>query len=470
MSLRRKLTLLGAFSFGYADVGAGLYLTLGLVALHAGTGAPLAYGLASLAYIFTALTYAELASSIAEAGGGFVYTKKAFGELWGFISGWSLILDYVVTTAIFALATVGYLGYFLPLLHDMPYFNVAAFAIVALLVILNVLGIKQSAGFSSALVLANVVGIIAVFIVGFGFSDLHMPELTSKSSAGLGGFLYGTSIAMASFLGIEVISQTAEETKLAGVTIPRAVFLVSIAVVGISVAFSTLAVSVMPVEEIASSFKDPAVAVAARLRFGDILALWVAINGFAVCFVATNAGIVGVSRMVYSMSSSGLIPRWLGRLHPRTRTPYRAIAVFAALPLALAFLGQMGLAADLYNFGALLSYMLVNISLIALRRKEPDRFRPFYLKGTIEVASGKSRMRLPLVPVLGFASAGAIWLLVVFTHEVGRLLGFLWLLIGFGLYSFERRSRTHSVTKEDAKRSSCEVGLSPSSSSSSPRI
>lgn len=438
MSLRRKLTLLGAFSFGYADVGAGLYLTLGLVVLHAGTAAPLAYAFASVAYIFTALTYAELASSIPEAGGGFVYTKKAFGEGWGFIAGWSLILDYVVTTAIFALATVGYLGSFLPLLHEIPYFNIAAFALVAFLVLLNVLGIKQSAGLSAVLVLANLVGIVTVFLVGFGFSEV---ELTLNWSIGSPEFLYGTSIAMASFLGIEVISQTAEETKLAGVTIPRAVFLVSLAVVAISVTFSTLAVSVMTVQELASSFKDPAVVVAARLRFGEVLAIWVAVMGFAVCLVATNAGIVGVSRMVYSMSSSGLVPEWFGAIHTKTKTPYRAIVIFAAFPLVLAFIGQMGLAADLYNFGALLSYMLVNLSLIVLRRKEPDRYRPFLLKGTIGLAYSGGKIRLPLIPVFGFVSAGAIWLLVVFTHETGRLLGFLWLFIGLTVYLFERRRR-----------------------------
>jgi APA family basic amino acid/polyamine antiporter len=442
MSLRRKLTLLGAFSFGYADVGAGLYLTLGLVALHAGTAAPLAYAFASVAYMFTALTYAELASSIPEAGGGFVYTTKAFGEGWGFIAGWSLILDYVVTTAIFALATVGYLGSFLPLLHDIPYFNIASFGLVACLVTLNILGIKQSATFSAILVLANLVGIIAVFAVGFGLSNV---ELSVNGSLGSQGFLYGTSIAMASFLGIEVIAQTAEETRLAGVTIPRAVFLVSIAVVTISVTFSALAVSVMPVQELAVSFKDPAVAVVERLHFGGILALWVAVMGFAVCFVATNAGIVGVSRMVYSMSSHGLLPKWLGAIHSRTKTPYRAIVIFAALPLILAFMGQMGLAADLYNFGALLSYMLVNLSLIALRQKEPDRYRPFRLKGTIEVAEGRGRTKFPIVPIFGFFSAGAIWLLVVFTHETGRLLGFLWLLVGLSVYVLERKAKHESI-------------------------
>jgi len=465
MSLKRKLTLLGAFSFGYADVGAGLYLTLGLVALHAGSAAPLAYALASVAYVFTALTYAELASSIPEAGGGFVYARKAFGEPWGFVTGWSLILDYVVTTAIFALASVGYLGYFLPMLHDVPYFNVAAFLFVSLLVVLNVLGIKQSAVFSSALVVANLVGIIAVFIVGFGSPNFQLPVLTFGSGGNVMGFLYGTSIAMASFLGIEVISQTAEETKLAGVTIPRAVFLVSAAVVGISVAFSTLAVSILPSETIASSFKDPAVAVAAELRFGEILAFWVAIMGFVVCLVATNAGIVGVSRMIYSMSSSELIPKWLGKLHSRTKTPYRAIVIFAAFQLALAFLGQMGLAADLYNFGALLSYMFVNLSLIVLRMKEPDRFRPFYLRGSVEVPGGKKRMTLPLVPILGFISAGVIWLLVVFTHETGRLLGFVWLLVGFGIYALKRRKRLG--VSGPAKGSGREAGQSPSLSSSS---
>jgi len=93
-----------------------------------------------------------------------------------------------------------------------------------------------------------------------------------------------------------------------------------------------------------------------------------------------------------------------------------------------------------------------------LRRKEPDRFRPFYLKGTIPVPGRKTHMRLPLVPILGFASAGAIWLLVVFTHGVGRLLGALWILVGLGLYAFQRKKRRRA--SENVKKRAHAVGPS----------
>jgi len=442
LRLRRDVGLLGSFSFGYADVGAGIYLTLGLVAQFSGPATPLSFAVASLAYLFTALSYAELASSFPEAGGGLIYSEKAFGKLAAFITAWCLLLDYVVTTSIFALAAVGYMGYFLPALHGDPYFSLAALLLVSGLVVVNCLGVRESAGFSAALVLLDVSGITLVILAGYlaGFRPFW-EQINWGTTPDLNGFLYGSSIAMASFLGIEVISQTAEETKVAGRTIPRAVFLVSAAVVVISIAFSSLAVGVVPWNILGQSYKDPAAIVAEYLPYGRIFGAWLGLMGMTVCIVAANAGIVGVSRMAFSMSREGLLPRWLGSLHRKYRVPYRAIILFASIQLLLAYTGHMGLSADLYNFGALLSYMLVNLALIALRRKDPSRFRPFKLPGTIKLGHGQ-RFEMPLIALLGFVSCGFVWTLVVLTHETGRLIGFLWLGLGLLLYYLYRRSRS----------------------------
>jgi len=112
--LRRNVGILGNFAFGYADVAEGIYFTLGLVVIYAGGAAPFAYLFATMAYVLTALCYAELASTYHQAGGAFVYARQAFGRKVAFLAAWALLLDYVVTTAISALAAIGYLGYFFP--------------------------------------------------------------------------------------------------------------------------------------------------------------------------------------------------------------------------------------------------------------------------------------------------------------------------------------------------------------------
>ncbi|ABL78594.1 APC family permease [Thermofilum pendens] len=446
--LRRRIGLLEAFSFGYADVGAGIYMTLGLVAAYAGPATPLAFAVASVSYLFTALSYAELSAAYPEAGGGMVFADRAFGRLAAFIAGWSLLLDYVVTGSIFALSTTGYLGHLFPLLKRDEFFGPVAALLVFFLVVLNILGIRESAAFSSALVLLDIAGLSV--IMGIGYLTSFKPFF-DKVNLGVNpdwqSFMYGSTLAMASYLGIEVISQTAEETRRAGATIPRAVKLVSVVVIFFALLFSTLAVGTVGWEVLAASQKDPAAVVAEHLPYGSVLALWVSVIGMTVCYAATNTGIVGVSRMVYAMGREGMLPRWLTELHGRFKTPYRAIVVFAVIQLLLAYVGHLGLAADLYNFGALLSYMVVNLSVLALRVKDPHRYRPYKVPGNVPLRVGGRKVYVPLGAVLGFLTNLAMWLMVVSTHKEGRLVGFAWLLAGLLVYAvYSRRRRAEPLT------------------------
>src|SRR5215471_21599002 len=156
--LRRNIGILGNFAFGYADVAEGIYFTLGLVVIYAGAAATYAYLFATTAYILTALCYAELASTYHQAGGAFVYARKAFGQSIAFIAAWALLLDYVVTTAISALAAIGYLGYFFPIFSSPFSLGLATAGAVTLLMSLNIVGIAESAKFSYFLVLFDLIG------------------------------------------------------------------------------------------------------------------------------------------------------------------------------------------------------------------------------------------------------------------------------------------------------------------------
>src|SRR5213592_3868099 len=191
----------------------------------------------------------------------FVYARRAFGQNIAFLAAWALLLDYVVTTAISALAAIGYLGYFIPQLNAPLLIGSATAAATALLMILNVFGIAESAKFSYFLVLFNVAGMATILGTGYLFS--FRPGLNTiqfGTSPTYTNFLYAITIAMSSYLGIEVISQSAGETRRPAKNIPRAVFLISAATVAATLSFSTLAVGVRSVQDFLNdptSINDP---------------------------------------------------------------------------------------------------------------------------------------------------------------------------------------------------------------------
>lgn len=176
--LRRNIGILGNFAFGYADVAEGIYFTLGLVIIYAGAAATFAYLLATIAYVLTALCYAELASLYHQAGGAFVYARRAFGQNIAFLAAWALLLDYVVTTAISALAAMGYLAYFFPVLNAPLLIGSATAAAIALLVAINIFGLAESAKFSYFLVIFNIIGMATVLATGYLFA--YKPGPTSR--------------------------------------------------------------------------------------------------------------------------------------------------------------------------------------------------------------------------------------------------------------------------------------------------
>jgi len=460
--LRRNIGILGNFAFGYADVAEGIYFTLGLVVINAGAAATYAYLFATTAYILTALCYAELASSYHQAGGAFVYARKAFGQKIAFLAAWALLLDYVVTTAISALAAIGYLGYFIPQLNDPLLIGGTTAAAILLLMSLNIFGIGESAKFSYFLVLFNIVGVVAILVTGYLFS--YRPGLNTihfGTSPTVPNFLYAITIAMSSYLGIEVISQTAGETRRPAKNIPRAVFLISAAVVVATLSFSTLALGVRSYQDFVN-INDPVAFLALALPNGWILAGLAAILGMSVLLVAANAGIIGASRISYAMSQDGVIPRTFGKLHKKRNTPFISIILFSSVSVALALSGELSFVAELYNFGALIAYVIVGLSLISLRNKEKAIFRPFKTPGSITIrpfwrrtndaSVSHERYTIPIIGVLSVVADLTIWLLVVILHPLGRIFGSIWM--GFGvllLFASTRIKKTKQDPSSDSQ-------------------
>jgi len=475
-SLKRDIGWYGSFSMGYADVGANVFIALGLVALYAGGRAPIAFLIASVTYIATGLAYAELATTYPYAGGAHVYSMKAFNDLAGFIAGWAVMLDYTVDIALFSLAAAGYLSYFLP--ADLTTISISftsplgvlAVTLVIFLLLLNVIGIRQSSFFNEFLVALGITvqSIVLVVTLGLSFNwSQFVQEISThgvaamipgtdyflNTSIPLQNFVFAVTLAMSSFIGIESIAQAAEETKKPYRWIPRANKLSILFVLVFTIGLSAGGIGGIGADGLTANITNPVTAMAQAIpNIGIFLAPIVAATGFLLCYVSTNTGVIGVSRVVFSMGRYRLLPRWFYRVHRVFRTPVRAILIFGILGAVLALPGELELVANLYNFGALLSYIMVNVSLIILRNVEPDTYRAWKVPGEIRLPWKGRRLVIPWVSVIGTVFCVSIWLLIIAFHQEGRVLGAIWLLVGMtGFFIYRRWSRLPVLSKEGGR-------------------
>ena len=429
--LRREVGLFGAFSIGYADVGADIYITLGLVLLYAGGAAPLALLLAAVVYVLTGLTYAKLCSLYPAAGGAQYFAYKRFGPLHGFLAGWGLLLDYIVDIALFSLASVGYLGFLVKallgsdVLLASPNYAIAATVLVALLTLLNLAGIKASSRFNEVIVLADLATLALVLGAGgllLALSGALRPRIPALGSElPVNNFLYAITISMASYIGVEATSQVAEEARDARRVVPRAILLA----VAVTVIVATVAASLYAFSGSFSGedVQHPLSSLAGRIPvIGAYLALWTGFLGTILNAASANSGVIGVSRVVFSMSRVGLLPRRLRAVN-RRGSPHLAVifssSVAAGLLLFHAFLPGAHLVdvmASLYNFGALLAYMYAHAALLSVYRNP-------HLK-----------LSKAILPVLGFLACAVMWGLLFALHEEGRVLILAWLAAGLLVY------------------------------------
>jgi APA family basic amino acid/polyamine antiporter len=458
--LKREIGTWGSFSMGYADVGADIYVVLGVIALFAGLASPFAFAVAAVVYVCTGLCYAELATKYPVAGGGQVFSMKAFGKLHGFVAGWGLMLSYTVDIALFSLATVGYLDIIArPVLRSIsitqpPFYAVVGIALVLVLLALNLIGIRYSSRLNELIVAIDLVT-IALFlglglpsIVASGALTAWVNSLPAAFASGsFGGaanystFVFGLSLATVSYIGIESISQAAEETKRPTKVIPRATKAAIFAVVTVAISLSLLSVTLAPVSAVAGDTAHPAVTLARYLPLiGPIFAIWVALMGTLVCYISTNTGVIGVSRVTFSMSRLGLMPKAFSRISSRFRTPYVTLFIFtsvACLLLAanveLSTFQILPVIASVYNFGALIAYFYVNAAAITLRFKDPER-RGWKMPLNLHVKRHGTVYQVSVIPFVGIIFTAAIWLILVAANPEGRIAGAAWFIIGISGY------------------------------------
>ncbi|HQZ87727.1 MAG TPA: amino acid permease [Gammaproteobacteria bacterium] len=419
------LTLLGIG----AIIGAGIFVITGIVAAtQAGPGIVLSYGLAGIACSFAALTYAELAASIRGSGSAYNYAYAGLGEIVAWIIGWDLILEYGVGTSVVAIGWSGYLndallsiGISIPvqLLKNYAeggFINLPAVLIILTLCGVLMIGVKQSARFNMLIVFIKLAA-IALFIA-LASTEVQPHNWTPFMPFGWKGVMEGAALVFFAFIGFDAVSTAGEEAKnpqkdlslgiIGSLGICTALYIaVSGLLTGI-VSYTTLNTQ-SPVAEAILNLGHKITA--------DMIALGAIAGLTSTMLIFTFAG----TRVVYSMSKDGLIPPLFSRVHPKTQTPIRVIAISGIVMSLIAGFFPMKDVAELVNIGTLAAFVIVCISAIILRITKPDLPRPF-----------KTPFN-PLIPVLGVISCGYLMISLPWTTWLRFI---IWMVIGIIIYAF----------------------------------
>jgi basic amino acid/polyamine antiporter, APA family len=457
--LERVLGTGALFSTAYGNVGSSIYYALGLVAIFALGMTPVVFVIAGFIFACTAATYAEATTMYPEAGGSSSFARRAFNEFWSFFAAWGQMLNYIITVAISAFFVPHYLGVFWEPLGESPADIVGGIVVVAILAMLNIVGVKESAGLNVFLALADFLTQLALVVVGMVlvFSpDTLVNNVDFGVSPTLTDFLIAIPVGMVAYTGIETISNMAEEARDYGRTIPQGIGAVVVAVFAIYAFLPSVALSAMPVRDgetlLAQSKEDggyaddPILGVVANVDLGALQGaaeIYVGILAATILFIATNAGMIGVSRLTYSMGQYRQLPERLRALHPRFRTPYVAIMIFGLVACITILPGEADFLGTIYAFGAMLSFTIAHMAVIALRVKQPDKERPYRGPGTVRFRGHE----LPLFAVVGGLGTGIAWVVVTVLNLETLVAGAIWLTLGIATYVIYRRRQGLSLTE-----------------------
>ena len=459
-SLSRVHGVGALFSAAYGNVGSSIYYALGVTAAFALGLTPVAFVISGLIFAATAATYAEATVMFPEAGGSSSFARHAFNELVSFVAAWGQMLNYTITVAISAFFVPHYLAVFWPWLGDSPGDIIGGAVLIIGLALINIRGTEESAKLNLVLAVADLA--TQVILVGIGVVLVLSPN-TLVDNVHLGvaptwsDFLLGIAVGMIAYTGIETISNMAEEAKNAARTIPRSVGLTVVAVLGLYLLIPIVALSAMPVTqdaaghyatELGTKFADdPILGIVENLGLAhmptEVLRYYVGILAAVILLIATNAGLIGVSRLTYSMGQHRQLPEGLRQVHPKYRTPYIAILIFSVVAIITLLPGQTDFLATMYSFGAMLSFTIAHVAVIQLRRVKPDVERtwkpPFNLR-----AFG---VEVPLSAVLGGLGTFIAWLVVMALNPRTLVVGLGWMALGIAVYVLYRRNQGLPLTE-----------------------
>jgi amino acid transporter/nucleotide-binding universal stress UspA family protein len=448
----RDLGLFDATMIGVgAMIGAGIFVLTGIAAGEAGPASILAFALNGFVTMLTAFAYAELASAIPRAGGGYSFVRMAYPGAMGFVAGWMLWFAYTVACSLYAL---GFAGYFWEFFHKyVPGFTQFIFDIIsqksAILIAtvfigtgfiwLNARGAEVTGKAENILTISKII-VLGIFVF-FGINalfDSTTPvgeSFTPFFPMGLGGVLVAMGLTFIAFEGYDLIATVAEEIKEPEKNIPRATFIalgitIVIYLLILFVSLAAIETEGMPSWQFLGKFKETAIVKAAESFMPAIGVAIIVFGGILSTSSALNATVMAASRVAFSMGRDLWLPRRMSKIHPKRRTPHVAIIITGTILLIMALtlpIEAVGSAASLIF---LLTFALVNLSVIVLRRKYPEIPRkykvPFY----------------PIVPILGFLLNVFLALYQFNFQPVAWYVTAGWIAVGLLLYYsiFEKRA------------------------------
>ena len=439
------------FSAAYGNVGSSIYYALGVVAVFALGLTPLVFLISGLIFICTAATYAEATVMYPEAGGSSSFARHAFNEVVSFFAAWGQVLNYVITVAISAFFVPHYLSVLWEPLERAPGDIIAGVILIALLIAINVIGSKESARLNLVLALADLATQVVLVVIGIALV-LNPEVLAENINWGVaptwGNFALGIAIGMIAYTGIETLSNMSEEARDAARTVPRAMGLVLIAVLTLFLLIPMVALSAMPVvqeggrytTELATTYaENPMLGIVDNLGLSagvtDALRVYVGVLAAVILTIATNAGLIGLSRITFSMGQYRQLPEVVRSIHPRFHTPYVAIILFGAISALALLPGETELLATMYSFGAMLSFTVAHAAVVQLRRKVPDDQRPWKPPLNLRIRG----TALPVTALIGGLGTFSAWIVVMALNTRTLVIGSIWMALGICLYVIYRR-------------------------------
>lgn len=446
-SLKKEL---GAFDLTMLGIGAiigtGIFVLTGVVAAeHAGPALIISFLLSGLACVFAALCYAEFASTVPVSGSAYTYSYATFGELTAWILGWDLILEYGLASS--AVAS-GWSGYFQGLLNGFgiilptpltsaynpavgTYIDLPAIGIIFLMTLLLTIGVKKSARFNTLMVVIKLF-VIAIFI-GVGVFYVKPENWIPFMPFGFSGITTGAATVFFAYIGFDAVSTAAEEVKNPQRNMPIGIIASLTICTILYIVVSLILTGIVPYNQL--NVKNP-VAFALQYIQQDWIAGFISIGAIAGITTVLLVMLYGQTRLFYSISRDGLLPKVLSTIHPKTQTPVHNSWITATMVAIFAGFIPLNELAELTNIGTLFAFIVVSIGIIVLRKKYPQLPRAFRVP------------LVPWIPILAVLFCGYLALQLPIITWIGFV---IWLVIGLVVYFNYgyTNSKLHTKQKRD---------------------
>ena len=459
----RVLDAPSLFAVAYDEIASSLYFALGIVAARALGLTPIVLLASGVLFLLVSLSYAEGTTAIPETGGAATFVRRGFNDLLGFVTGWALLLDYLIVMVLSALFLPHYVSWALglPGLRHGPWDIVVAGLAIAAIAAARLA--RHSRLHTGALAVAALDLTVQALLVVLGFAFLFSGHVLTSGFHFASGqswhdLAYALPLAMLAYTGLETVANLAEETREPGKTLPRTLFSAIGLVVVVTVLIATVALTAYPAVDGRTALgtawlKAPLVGIVAALHghvdqgLVDAFRVAVGLSGALILLAAATTSMSGCTRLLHSMGGHGQLPHVFGRLDRRTLVSREAIVVTGGVAIAIAALtgsiakNETAFLASTYSFGVLLAFTAAQLAVVRLRVREPDLERPYRARPEVRIRG----VLLPLPALVGAPLTFAVWILAMATHPGARYAGPAWLAGGIVVYLLVRRREAHGL-------------------------